>query len=623
MDKKYSVNFNGKIVPLTKTFLDEYKQILEEHNLIDIFSCFVDNDGTFAYIYDSEERQKCIDTSYDDGEYYYDDYDVNYLTPVISQVDPYITKGYKDGDDCFVNDTYYTVLDSQKGIIATTKHFELNVNELYFESPFYRFLCEQEKKHDTSGFKNINIPISYENKKRFLLDDNLNNCPENAFNQIITGETGCGKTYKAINDEINANRRFLYIAPCRQLVYETYMKYAAKQDSLTSGEIKINGEKDGNIFGVFESASEKMLENIDTLIIDEAHFVNDTERGQHLLNLIAAAREKGINLKLLTATQSFELNGFEEIYLKSRFKVPVKKEISFEEAYQNMQNGMQTIYFASTINGTEDIANMLCEEGIKAVAMTSRNTPSERLQTQIDFEKQKIQVVVATNLLAQGVNFTCQNLIISLDGFNTPELVQQKIGRLGRPNTLEGVDEVYYAIEGNIEEVKKPGYITKVQKGEVDKSYVECALEECIYMIKDSCVPGYNDMKYCIPEFKEYIFEKIKDENISEWVKDTCEKALEEISTEQNKVKEIILANAKYNLKQNDKDAFFKMFEKAVNEDKNYIEIDNKQIPFKRIPCSDMIEFEGITINIKTRKVTYIDSNRQANISKIQEILKY
>ena len=89
--------------------------------------------------------------------------------------------------------------------------------------------------------------------------------------------------------------------------------------------------------------------------------------------------------------------------------------------------------------------------------MNSDMTPSERLKAQIDFENKNVQVICCTNVLAQGVNFECENLIILADFHETDEQFQQKLGRLGRPGTLAGKNEVYYCTE---EKREKP----KIQK---------------------------------------------------------------------------------------------------------------------------------------------------------------
>ncbi len=659
MNYNYSVHFDGFLNPITKNILDEYHdQILNFCKNEGIYKfTFLDYDGRFNLENFGGEIEEQIDEEYQDShdnyeneeyyedneyneEYYDDDYDEDYLTywtsgPLfnICMVDPLKIKDLKNGDIIpFENEnikTEFHVLDKEKGILINEGIFvDFTYGEKkYFDSDVYESVKDFEKECKpflkSMNARNKIIDLSEKVKKEYKLDDHLNSCPKNTFNQIITGETGCGKTYKSINDEIKANRKFAYIAPCRQLVYETYRYYADKdKDMLTSGEVKINTEKDGNIFAVYESANEEMLKKVDTLIIDEAHFVKDPERGQHLLNLIATARENNINLKLLTATQNFELNGFEDIHLKSIAKVPTKKEISHDKAYENIKNGMQTIWFASTIEDSEVIAKRLNNNGIKAKAMNSVHLPSERLQTQIDFEKGDIQVVVATNVLAQGVNFTCQNLIIELDNFNTPELIQQKIGRLGRPGTLENVDVVYYSTYEHVRKIDKGNTVTKIKKGEVDRDYIRLALDNCLSKI--NCyyeAPSYNNLKYCIPELQKELNEMLKNIEDSSSVKvQIINETLDLIKNEQEKVKSIILSNMrkkevlKENNKENNKKEFFKNIEKAIKENKSYVKFGNSQREFKLIPCSDLIEIDNLVIDYKAEKMVQFNENNKETI---------
>lgn len=268
-------------------------------------------------------------------------------------------------------------------------------------------------------------------------------------NLLITGETGCGKTYKTINDYCK-NDKFAYIAPCRQLVYESFIEYSKENDSLNTGECKIKGQN--NNYSVYESLKPEQLKHYDTLIIDEAHFLTDDDRGYHLNTLLSEAINLNKNVYLLTATNNIsnkELKrlNFTNINLNEEFKVPVKKKISFNKAYDNIKEGLKTIVFFPTIDGCYDEMYYIKNEYNTNVAVIHSSIyPNERLRTQYLFKKGEIQVVVCTNVLAQGVNFPCENLIIYDDYFNTDELLQQKLGRLGRP-FYSKLDEVYYATD--------------------------------------------------------------------------------------------------------------------------------------------------------------------------------
>ena len=415
------------------------------------------------------------------------------------------------GEQLTIGDTSIIALGDGKIILEKPVH----VNSQYVSRedtnfPFYidskieNDLYAIGEEHPELKLTEHELPIPDAVKAEYALTD-LDYNHGTAFNEIITGDTGCGKTYKAINDEIEAGRRFAYIAPCRQLVYESYRYYAdPDHDRLSTGEVWINSDHaEGNFFGVFESMNPEKLQDFDTLIIDEAHFIQDEERGGELLNLIAACREHDINIKCLTATPNFELHDFKHIHLPSKFIVPEKKEVSVKQAFQNMKSGMQTILFCGSIKDTERFQQNLQDQGITAIAVNSSMLPSERLEAQIAFENKEVQVVCTTNVLAQGLNFKCENMIIYSDYFETPEQQQQKIGRLGRAG-LSDRNEVYYAVERHEHKPEKPQHTTRIEKTERSNDHIEAQLANARDIIKSGHTVSYDEIKYCIPQFIEY-----------------------------------------------------------------------------------------------------------------------
>ena len=136
--------------------------------------------------------------------------------------------------------------------------------------------------------------------------------------QIIEGSTGCGKTYHTVN-KAKGLGKFIYLAPCRQLAYEVFIDYSIEGDTLQTGEVFLKGSNpDGNVFTVYENISENNLafQNAKSIIIDEAHFITDPERGGNLVNIIKEASTLGLNIFLVTATRNFRSNGFEVIKYK-------------------------------------------------------------------------------------------------------------------------------------------------------------------------------------------------------------------------------------------------------------------------------------------------------------------
>lgn len=285
---------------------------------------------------------------------------------------------------------------------------------------------------------------------------------------ILTGETGSGKTYKAIK-KFNNNKRFIYMAPCRQLVYESFIEYSSEIDSIKTGEVSFYGTISGNMYSVYESVRVNDILSYDSVIIDEAHFVYDEERGNHLLKIIDEAKRLEKDIWLVTATDVLDrrnFRDFSDISLTSNFKTPEKIEISENKFYENIKNGLKTVIFCRSISETFAKAESLKEIGIKAEAINSTILPAERLKIQYDFKRSDLQVVCSTNVLAQGLNFPAENVYITCDMWNTDELLIQKLGRLGRP-FLSNSDKVYYHTEELIPKKLKKKKFKKFEKEEV------------------------------------------------------------------------------------------------------------------------------------------------------------
>ena len=264
--------------------------------------------------------------------------------------------------------------------------------------------------------------------------------------QIITGTTGTGKTYKAINDCKKNSERFIYYSPCKQLVIESYIKYGnIDKDSILTGEIKI--KNDNNYFAVYEIYSEELFNKIDTVIIDESHYITDTDRP--IKAIIKLALKLNKNVKLLTATKNFDIKDvdFETIELTSRQVIPTK--ISDEEKVENLVGkGYQTIIFCKSITEMREIV-WNHEYGItsdtKYKFISGKNDLKEKLEIQKEFKERKIQVLLATDCVAQGLNFPCELVVIRNNPYDNKERIVQKIGRLGRGLTDD--KDLYYYFE--------------------------------------------------------------------------------------------------------------------------------------------------------------------------------
>lgn len=355
------------------------------------------------------------------------------------------------------------------------------------------------------------------------------------FKKIITGQTGCGKTYHTIN-EAKKLGKFVYLAPCRQLVYEVFIDYSNVSDQLSTGEVKM-GELGGNFFGVYESLNLDRIKNYNSIIIDEAHFITDVERGGHLVELISQAEKDNLNIFLVTATKNFrKLKGFEIVELKPIKKPPIKKQISYQSYIARKNAGIPTLQFSR----------------YKGDAMMSADTtPSYRLQLQLDYRAGKISFVSATNVLAQGLNMPCENLLIEHNPYDGDEVLHQKLGRLGRMGFCQS-KEVTYCISYKPEKIKANKPKAKIINRDIEIAgwgepfiipahTVPYFYHEKIGTTRINIRPGgsrpipYSSVRYSRPFLERAILNKLNERQA-----ELCETALEVINSEADKVASII-----------------------------------------------------------------------------------
>lgn len=264
--------------------------------------------------------------------------------------------------------------------------------------------------------------------------------------KLYTGGTGCGKTFKAITETTS----FVIAVPCRQLAYEIYWDYPQQISRIDTGEVHM-GDLHSNQVCVYENLHDGVIVQ-DTLIVDEAHYLNDPDRGGSLFEKILVNKQAGKEIILLTATDTLsdevkEMLEVEEIELQPFCEVPEKVELNFLQFCEKVRVGMTAIVFTKFMPDDRAIEYYADAFGLNeaSIGVLSANTPSyERVKTQLDFKRGKLQVVIATNVLAQGLNFPAQGVLIEYNEWDGWEIVTQKLGRVARP--FFGLREGYFCL---------------------------------------------------------------------------------------------------------------------------------------------------------------------------------
>jgi superfamily II DNA/RNA helicase len=112
--------------------------------------------------------------------------------------------------------------------------------------------------------------------------------------------------------------------------------------------------------------------------------------------------------------------------LLSHQKIPLVKGIFDQLTWDSC------IIFTSTKKGTDELQRLLKKEGIKAASIHGDRSQDERNRALNSFKNGKVPVIVATDVLARGIDIKGVSIIINYDVPNNSDDYVHRIGRTGR-----------------------------------------------------------------------------------------------------------------------------------------------------------------------------------------------
>ncbi len=192
------------------------------------------------------------------------------------------------------------------------------------------------------------------------------------------------------------------------------------------------------------------LSGVDTLVLDEADRMLDMGFIHDIRKVLALLPPKRQNL-LFSATFSDEIKSLANSLL-DRPKVievarrntaattvlqtvhPVgrdrKRELLTHLVREN--NWFQVLVFMRTKHGANRLAEQLRGDGIGADAIHGNKSQGARTRALADFKSGKLQVLVATDIAARGIDIDQLPLVVNFELPNVPEDYVHRIGRTGR-----------------------------------------------------------------------------------------------------------------------------------------------------------------------------------------------
>jgi len=210
------------------------------------------------------------------------------------------------------------------------------------------------------------------------------------------------------------------------------------------------------------------LKRVKVVVLDEADrmldmgFIRDIRR---ILQLLPPARQ---NL-LFSATFSDEIKALADGMLKAPILIEAGRrnaaaDIVAQKVYLvektrkreflarliQQQQWFQVLVFTRTKHGANRLADQLVKDGIPALAIHGNKSQGARTRALGEFKSGDLQVLVATDIAARGIDIDQLPHVVNFDLPNVPEDYVHRIGRTGRAGqsgeaiSLVSADEMAY-----------------------------------------------------------------------------------------------------------------------------------------------------------------------------------
>ncbi|MDQ7975716.1 DEAD/DEAH box helicase [Paraburkholderia sp. SARCC-3016] len=262
--------------------------------------------------------------------------------------------------------------------------------------------------------------------------------------------------------------RALILTPTRELAAQVeesvraYSKYLKLNSTVMFGGVGINPQIDALKRGVdivvatpgrlLDHMQQKTIDlsRLEILVLDEADRMLDMGFIHDIKRVLAKLPAKRQNL-LFSATFSDEIKALADSLLNSPALIEVaRRNTTAETVAQKVypvdrdrkrellthlikqHNWFQVLVFTRTKHGANRLAEQLTKDGISALAIHGNKSQSARTRALSEFKDATLQVLVATDIAARGIDIDQLPHVVNFDLPNVPEDYVHRIGRTGR-----------------------------------------------------------------------------------------------------------------------------------------------------------------------------------------------
>ncbi len=262
--------------------------------------------------------------------------------------------------------------------------------------------------------------------------------------------------------------RALILTPTRELAAQVeesvraYGKYLKLKSTVMFGGVGINPQIGALRSGVdivvatpgrlLDHMQQKTIDvsHLEILVLDEADRMLDMGFIHDIKRVLAKLPPKRQNL-LFSATFSDEIKTLADNLLDSPALIEVARRNTTAERIEQkihpvdrdkkrellthlikQHNWFQVLVFTRTKHGANRLAEQLTKDGISALAIHGNKSQSARTRALAEFKDATLQVLVATDIAARGIDIDQLPHVVNYDLPNVPEDYVHRIGRTGR-----------------------------------------------------------------------------------------------------------------------------------------------------------------------------------------------
>ncbi len=262
--------------------------------------------------------------------------------------------------------------------------------------------------------------------------------------------------------------RALVLVPTRELAaqvdesFRDFGRHLGQRTILIFGGVSARPQVDALRHGVdiviatpgrlLDHANERNIDlrSVRTLVLDEADRMLDMGFIRDIRRVLALLPPNRQNL-LFSATFSDEIRALASGLLRDPLTVEVAPRNAPADLVEHrvhlvpqgekravlshlLREGAtpQTLVFTRTKHGANRLAEQLGKDGIQCAAIHGNKSQSARTRALADFKDYKVQVLVATDIAARGLDITELPQVVNYELPHVPEDYVHRIGRTGR-----------------------------------------------------------------------------------------------------------------------------------------------------------------------------------------------